>query len=94
MANSVIDSKGRAWIPADLLKRLGVCGPMTADVDEAAGTIVIRPVATVPAEDEWAYTPEHREGVARAKKDYEDGRVFQLSEADLVALVNGDVDPA
>lgn len=94
MANSVIDSKGRVWLPEELLKQLGISGAMTAEVDSSCGVIVIRPVETVPCEDEWAYTPEHRAGVERARRDLAEGRVYQLSEDDLVALVNGDVDPA
>jgi bifunctional DNA-binding transcriptional regulator/antitoxin component of YhaV-PrlF toxin-antitoxin module len=93
MANSVIDSKGRVWLPADVLERLGIGGAMTAEVDASCGVIVIRPVEEVPCEDEWAYTPEHRESVARARKDLAEGRVFQLSEQDLIDYVNGEVAP-
>jgi bifunctional DNA-binding transcriptional regulator/antitoxin component of YhaV-PrlF toxin-antitoxin module len=94
MANSVIDSKGRVWLPAEVLERLGIEGAMTAEVDASGGVIVIRPVEDVPFEDEWAYTPEHRESVERARKDFAEGRVFQLSEQDLIDYVYGEVDPA
>ena len=94
MANSVIDSKGRVWLPEELLKELGITGAMSAEVDASCGVIVIRPVESVPCEDEWAYTPEHRASTARARKQMEAGETFQLSEEELIAYVNGEVDPA
>ncbi len=94
MTNSVIDSKGRVWLPEGLLKELGISGAMTAEVDASCGVIVIRPVESVPCEDEWAYTPEHRAASASALRQIEAGETFQLREEDLIAYVNGDVDPA
>ena len=93
MANSVIDSKGRVWIPEELLKRLGVEGSMTADVDSSCGVIVIRPVEAVPCEDEWAYTPQHLAVSASALRHIEAGETFQMSEQDLIDSVNGEVAP-
>lgn len=94
MANSVIDSKGRVWLPEELLKQLGVTGAMTAEVDASCGVIVIRPVESVPCEDEWAYTPEHRAAAERAWKQIEAGETFQMSEQDLIDYVHGEVAPA
>ena len=91
MANSVLDSEGRIWIPADLLRRLGVCGPMAADVQERGGELVITLAEGVAKEDEWAYTPERRAATARALHQVRAGDVRQLAEADLIASVNGDV---
>ena len=94
MANSVIDSKGRVWLPEELLKQLGISGSMTAEVDSSCGVIVIRPVESVPCEDEWAYTPEHRAVAASAWRHIEAGETFQMSEQDLIDYVHGQVAPA
>ena len=94
MANSVIDSKGRVWLPPEILAQLGIDGAMTAEVDASGGVIVIRPVEGVPCEDEWAYTPEHRAASASALRHIEAGETFQLGEEDLINYVKGEVDPA
>ena len=44
--------------------------------------------AEIPADDAWAYTPEHREAVQRALADSAAGRVYRLSEEDLVHLMD------
>ena len=42
----------------------------------------------IPDHDAWAYTPEHREAVRRALEDSAAGRVYRLSEEDLVQLMD------
>ena len=39
----------------------------------------------IPAEDRWAYTPEAIASLRRALADVKAGRVFELSEGDLLA---------
>ena len=41
----------------------------------------------IPREDAWAYTPEHRDAVKRALADSAAGRVYRLSEDDLLRLM-------
>ncbi len=42
------------------------------------------------SEDAWAYTPEHRLALERAHEDSRAGRVRQLSENELRALVENE----
>ncbi|TMG41915.1 MAG: hypothetical protein E6H94_00340 [Chloroflexi bacterium] len=39
----------------------------------------------IPAEDRWAYTPEAIASLRRALADVKAGRIFELSEEDLLA---------
>jgi len=40
----------------------------------------------IPAEDAWAYEPEHRDQVQRGLEDVEAGRVRQVSDEELAAV--------
>jgi hypothetical protein len=42
--------------------------------------MTVRPAAVIPAEDAWAYTPEHRALLAAALEDVRAGRVVQATE--------------
>jgi hypothetical protein len=48
------------------------------------------PSSDVPREDAWAYTPEHRGQLARAREDAAQGRAGELSEDDLRDLADVD----
>ena len=60
MANSVIDSKGRVWLPADVLEQLGIGGAMTAEVDGSCCLVGIRRKELVRRSghyDQWRSEP-------------------------------------
>ena len=50
------------------------------------GRLIARP-RVVPAEDAWAYTPEHMARVANARAQATAGQVFQLTEDELRARI-------
>ena len=85
MTNSVMDKEGRVWIPEEMLRALGIDGPvlMTVEVDAASGTLVLRPGESVPEEDWDYYLPERRESWKRADRDHPG---YQLDRADLERL--------
>jgi hypothetical protein len=56
-------------------------------VDEAHDAIILRPAIVLRREDAWAYTPAFRRLLARAHQDAREGRVYRLSESDLMQFV-------
>ena len=88
---------GRLTVPADARRALGLEGEAELEihVDAALDELVLRPVVILRREDAWAYTPDHRELLARAHADSSTGRVRSLSEDDLTAVAATDpTDPA
>jgi bifunctional DNA-binding transcriptional regulator/antitoxin component of YhaV-PrlF toxin-antitoxin module len=69
-------------IPAELRRRLGIEGETTLTVDVIDGRLVAQPAAT-PDEDSWAYTPEHRARLAKARAEAAAGQILQLTESEL-----------
>ena len=86
--NSVIDKKGRAWIPEELLRAAGIDGSfeMTVEFDSTNGTLVIRPGEQVPEEDWDCYLPSAWAAVERARLDEFAGRVYNIGRAELERL--------
>jgi hypothetical protein len=72
--------------------RLGIAGAEQFELELAGDAIVLRPTAAHP-NDAWADTPEHRALLERAHRDSREGRVHQLSEADLERIA-GEADRA
>lgn len=85
MANSVIDNLGRAWIPEEMLRALGIDGAaeMQVEVDVSTGTLVLRAVGAIPDEDYSHYTPQAHEARAR---DLAIGRSYRVGRAELERL--------
>lgn len=83
-----MSSSGRLTLPAKVRRQLGLDdqAEVEVEVDRDGDAIVLRPVAVLRREDAWAYTPEHREALARAHADSREGQVRRLSEDDLAAL--------
>lgn len=52
------------------------------------GKATLQPVAAVPQEDAWAYTPEFRRQLEEALRDVREGRVRQLTEAEPERIAN------
>ena len=85
MANSVIDSVGRAWIPEEMLRALGIEGAaeMQVEFDVSNGALILRAAGAVPDEDCCHYTPEAR--AARAR-DLASGGRYRVGRSELERL--------
>jgi bifunctional DNA-binding transcriptional regulator/antitoxin component of YhaV-PrlF toxin-antitoxin module len=79
---------GRLTLPSDARKALGIDGgaDWEIEVDADRDELILRPVLQLRRDDAWAYTPEHRAMLARAHADVREGRVWSLSEEDLIAV--------
>lgn len=89
MRNIEMNEGGRITLPVDARRRLGLEGPteFEVEVDEGQDALILRPVVALRREDAWAYTPEHRTLLERAHRDSREGRVRELTESELEALV-------
>lgn len=87
MKTVTISKSGRLTLPAEARREIGLEGEMEleVEVDRAGDSIVLRPALVLLREDAWAYTPEHRELLARAHGDSREGRIRKLSEDELKA---------
>lgn len=76
---------GRLTLPAEARRRLGLEGEteLEIEVDESQDAIILRPAVVLRREDAWAYTPEHRDLLARAHRDSREGRVRKVTEREL-----------
>ncbi len=81
---------GRITLPAAVRKlmRLEPNQELEIEVSEDGDELLLRPMVSIPREDAWAYTPEHRESIRRANEDIAAGRVRQMTEDDLRALAD------
>ena len=84
---ATVNAEGRITLPAPIRKELGIEPGATLIVETEAGRIVLRLATLVPAEDAWAYTPEHRARLAAAETSAAAGRVLRLSEDELRARI-------
>jgi len=64
-------------MPAEARRELRLEGEVQFVVEVGEGEIVLRPAMTIPREDAWAHTPEHRDLLARALEDVRNGRIVQ-----------------
>lgn len=78
-----VNAEGRLTIPASLRRQLGIEGESTLIVAVEDGRLVARPGVVIPAEDAWAYTPEHLERVERARAEAAAGLTMRLTETEL-----------
>jgi bifunctional DNA-binding transcriptional regulator/antitoxin component of YhaV-PrlF toxin-antitoxin module len=81
-----MNGEGRLTIPAAARRELGLEGEAQFQAEVHDGVLILRPAVVIPREDAWAYTPEHRAALARARQDSQEGRVRRLSEDDLDRL--------
>ncbi len=88
MRTVTVSDTGRLTLPAEVRRALGLHGEseMDVEVDTEGDAIILRPAVLLRREDAWAYTPDHREALARAHADSREGRVRRLGESDLLAL--------
>ena len=88
MKTVTVSETGRLTLPAEARRALGLDGEveLEVEVDEQHDAIILRPAVVLRREDAWAYTPEHRELLGRAHADSREGRVRQMTEAQLKRL--------
>jgi bifunctional DNA-binding transcriptional regulator/antitoxin component of YhaV-PrlF toxin-antitoxin module len=88
MTTITMSRTGGLTLPQETRRRLGLDDEteLEVEVDEALDAIILRPVAGAQREDAWAYTPEHRELLARAHDDSREGRVRTMTEDELARL--------
>ena len=79
-----INAQGRMTIPAEIRRALGIEGEATVIVETEGNRLIVQPAVVIPAEDAWAYTPEHQRWLAESLADVEAGRVISLSKAELL----------
>lgn len=64
-------------MPAEARRELQLEGEIQFVVEVGEGEIVLRPAVTIPRQDTWAHTPEHRALLTRALEDVRQGRILK-----------------
>jgi len=85
-----MNAQGRLTVPAEARRELGLAGEAHFEAEVHDGELLLRPAVLVPREDAWAYTPEHRALLARAREDAVRGRTRELGEAELGEIADAD----
>jgi hypothetical protein len=81
---------GRMTVPVNARKALHLDGEAEFTYEIVGDGLLLHPVVSIPREDAWAYTPEHRASVERALASPD---IPGVTEADLEAINAAD-DPA
>ena len=86
MARSIVavNRQGRLTLPVGIRRRLGIGDGAQLEVRVNGSVVELRPTAIIPAEDRWAYTPKALASLKRALADLKAGRVFQMTEEELL----------
>ena len=79
-----INRQGRVTLPVEVRRRLRLTEGDQLEVGVEDDRITLRRTRVVPAEDEWAYSAESIASIRRALDDIRAGRVYRLSEEDLL----------
>lgn len=79
-----VNAQGRVTLPADVRKKLHIGEGSHLEVAVEKDRIMLRPAQLIPAEDAWAHTPENLAGIRRALEDVRAGRVYTVTEEDLL----------
>ncbi len=80
-----VNAQGRVTLPVDVRKQLHLTEGDQLEVALENDLITLRPTRVVAAEDAWAYTAESLRSIRRALADVRAGRVYQVTEEDLLA---------
>jgi bifunctional DNA-binding transcriptional regulator/antitoxin component of YhaV-PrlF toxin-antitoxin module len=84
-----MNAAGRLTLPVDARRQLGIADrEANLQLEVSEGKVILQAVVTVPQEDAWAYTPEFRRQLAEALRDVREGRVRQLTEAELEQIAD------
>jgi len=80
-----VNEQGRVTLPAEVRRRLGIRAGSQLEVKVEANGIRLRPATVIPEEDLWAYTRQAIASLKRGLADLKAGRVYQLTEAELLS---------
>ena len=80
-----VNEQGRLTLPAEIRRRLGIRTGSQLEVKVVDNAINLRRATVVPEEDRWAYTPEALASLRRALADVKAGRVYEVTEEDVLA---------
>lgn len=88
MRTVTMSKTGRITLPAEARKALGLNGEteLEVEVDHAKDEVILRPAVVLRREDAWAYTPRHRKLLAKARADIRAGRIYKMTEEQLMEL--------
>jgi len=88
MATTVtVNRQGRITPPSSIRKERHIEEETMLEVEVRDGGILLRPAVIIPREDAWAYTPEHRAAVERARRSPD---ISGVTEDDLLAVIDAD----
>jgi len=80
-----VNEQGLLTLPAEIRRRLGIRTGSQLEVKVVDNAINLRRATVIPEEDRWAYTPEALASLRRALADVRAGRVYEVTEEDLLA---------
>jgi len=80
-----VNAHGQVTLPVEIRRRLGLRTGSQLQVRVAKDEITLRRVTVIPEEDRWAYTPEALASLQRALADLKAGRMYEVTEEDLLA---------
>jgi len=81
-----LGKSGRVTLPAPARRALGLTEGSELLVEVADGVLTMRPAVVLTREDAWAYTSDHRERLAQARREVDAGHVYRVSEEHLKEL--------
>ena len=85
-----MDAEGHLTLPEEIRRALQADGKAILLVRTTEEGVTMQ---AIPEEDAWAYTPEMRQRIAQAQQEFREGKAFELSIAELAALIGvGPVD--
>jgi AbrB family looped-hinge helix DNA binding protein len=84
-----VGKEGRVTLPARMREALHLeeGTQLVVEVDQDYGGLRLRPAITVPRDHAWAYTTDHLAQLARARADAREGRTAELSEEEMLELL-------
>ncbi|MDQ2786639.1 MAG: AbrB/MazE/SpoVT family DNA-binding domain-containing protein [Chloroflexota bacterium] len=82
-----VNRQGRITLPSSIRKELNIGEDATLEVETRDGGIFLRPALVIPREDAWAYTPEYRALVEKARHS---PIVPNVNEDDLIAVIEAE----
>ncbi|HEX5501384.1 MAG TPA: AbrB/MazE/SpoVT family DNA-binding domain-containing protein [Thermomicrobiales bacterium] len=82
-----MDARGRMTLPVEARRALHLESGTDFEIEVVDSAIVLTPAVLAPRGDAWAYTPEHRALVDRARDDAREGRIYRLGRDELARMV-------
>lgn len=75
-----LKQKSQVTIPKKIVEKLGLKVGDKIDIEEKNGKLILTPVAIVPRDQAWFYTPEWQKGEAEVDRQLKEGKVH-ISES-------------